>query len=202
MTSFETLFPTAVMMSNIDRKFTDEEQKFFDLCKERTVYNEGNITSENNYVLDSEELSDLKQSLTGAVNEYFEKVINPVTDCSLYITQSWINYTKKGQYHHKHSHPNSYLSGVVYLHADKLNDTIYFENAKHNIFNIEAREWNLFNSKTWYFPVGTGDIVVFPSDLTHFVKAAPCDEERVSLSFNTFIKGTIGANNKLTELRL
>lgn len=202
MATFETLFPTAVMLSNLDRNFTDKEQSFFGLCKENTVYNEGNITSNNNYVLDSEELFDLKQALTDAVNEYFQKVINPATDCSLYITQSWINYTKKGQYHHKHSHPNSYLSGVIYLHADKLNDTIYFENAKHNIFNIEAKEWNLFNSKTWYFPVGTGDIVVFPSDLTHFVKTAPCDEERVSLSFNTFIKGTIGANDKLTELRL
>ena len=96
MSTFETLFPTAVMLSNLDRNFTDKEQAFFDLCKEDITYNEGNTTSRNNYVLDSEDLFNLKLSLTGAVNEYFQKVTNPATDCNLYITQSWINYTKKG----------------------------------------------------------------------------------------------------------
>ena len=37
----------------------------------------------------------------------------------LKITQSWINFTKKGEYHHPHAHPNSLISGVFYVEADK-----------------------------------------------------------------------------------
>jgi hypothetical protein len=36
-----------------------------------------------------------------------------------YITQSWLNYTETNQYHHKHEHPNSLVSGVFYVNDMK-----------------------------------------------------------------------------------
>ena len=50
--------------------------------------------------------------------------------------------------------------------------------------------------------VKTGDIVLFPSSLTHMVETKEGDNTRVSLAFNVFIKGTIGNNKQLTELKL
>jgi hypothetical protein len=41
-----------------------------------------------------------------------------------YITQSWANYTKKNQYHHTHEHPNSFISGVLYINANEAHDKI------------------------------------------------------------------------------
>jgi hypothetical protein len=35
-----------------------------------------------------------------------------------FVTQSWLNWTKPGQWHHKHSHPNSLYSGVLYLDVE------------------------------------------------------------------------------------
>lgn len=61
---------------------------------------------------------------------------------------------------------------------------------------------NLWNSTSWWFPVKTGDIIIFPSSLTHAVETKQGDNTRTSLAFNVFIKGTIGNNKSLTELHL
>ena len=202
MASFENIFPSTVMLDSLERQFTEQEQLFFDECAKDLVNNAGNKTSNNNYVLDSDELSDLKATLTFKLNQYFKIITNPNTDCELYITQSWINYTDQGGYHHKHYHPNSYLSGIIYLSADKLQDKIYFKKPFHDFFRIEPKNYNLSNSDTWFFTTGTQDIVIFPSSLEHYVDAAPSEKTRISLSFNTFFKGSIGVNNQLTELKL
>ena len=60
------------------------------------------------------------------VNAYFEKIYSPTTDCSVYITQSWINYTEEKQRHHIHLHGNSLISGVLYINADIDFDSITF----------------------------------------------------------------------------
>lgn len=202
MPSFENIFPTTVLLDSLNRQFTDTEQAFFDKCAEKKIDNTGNKTSENNYVLDSEELKNLKDYLTVKLNEYLRIIINPKSDCHLYITQSWINYTEKGGFHHKHHHPNSYLSGVLYLNADKLKDKIFFKKPTTSFFNIEPKNYNLSNSENWYFLTGTQDIIIFPSTLEHYVEVAPSDETRVSLAFNTFFSGLIGDNRQLTELKL
>ena len=202
MPSFENIFPSTVMLDSLERQFTEKERLFFDECAKELVNNAGNKTSKNNYVLDSEELNELKEVLTFKLNEYFRIITNPKTDCNLYITQSWINYTEKGGYHHKHYHPNSYLSGIIYLNADKLQDKIFFKKPTHDFFNIEPKNFNLSNSDTWFFTTGTQDIVIFPSSLEHYVEIAPSEETRISLSFNTFFKGSIGIDHSLTELKL
>ena len=63
-------------------------------------------------------------------------------------------------------------------------------------------EFHLFNSESWNFKVKTGDIILFPSTLGHKVESKVGDNIRTSLSFNTFVKGTIGVDKNLTELKL
>ena len=48
----------------------------------------------------------------------------------------------------------------------------------------------------------TGDIFLFPSSLSHAVETKQGENTRISLSFNVFIKGTVGSNHDLTELIL
>jgi hypothetical protein len=62
-----------------------------------------------------------------------------------------------------------------------------------------------FNSQTWSYGVETGDIVLFPSQLVHNVeqvKEHTDRTQRVSLSFNTFLKGRLGDGYNLGELLL
>jgi uncharacterized protein (TIGR02466 family) len=194
------IFPTTVGIVELGREFTKKEIDIFNNLERRP--NEGNTTTVNNKVLELKEFKKLKEFVTSSVNEYFQKTICPKEDVELYVTQSWVNYTEKGQFHHKHAHPNSFISGVLYLNADVTKDKIYFYKEQYQQLNVEPKEWNITNSTSWWFEVGTGKLILFPSSLTHMVQTIDHDETRISLAFNTFLKGKLGTNNTLTELIL
>jgi hypothetical protein len=94
------------------------------------------------------------------------------------------------------------VSGVLYINSDEQNDKIKFFNDSYRTLRLELKEYNIWNSKSWWFPVKTGDIILFPSSLTHMVETKQGTNTRISLAFNVFIKGTIGNNKSLTELIL
>jgi len=132
-----------------------------------------------------------------------EKIVSPKNNVELYITQSWLNYTKENQYHHLHAHPNSVVSGVLYFDCDKNNDKISFTNPRPYVqIKPEIDKYNIWNSETWWFPVETGQLVMFPSSTVHKVELKKGNNIRTSLAFNTFYKGTIGSDHGLTELIL
>jgi uncharacterized protein (TIGR02466 family) len=140
-------------------------------------------------------LANIKKELDLTVKDYFEKVISPTDAITPYITQSWLNYTETNQYHHKHAHPNSLVSGVFYINCHEELDKIKFFKEDYKTIKPEIKDWNLYNSESWWFTVKTGDIIMFPSSLTHMVENKEGTNTRISLAFNVFIKGTIG-NNK------
>jgi hypothetical protein len=107
------IFPTPIYMSKLDRELTSLELKFVDKNKKDFYKNDGNITSNNNYILNEKPFLSLKKELNLRVKDYFEKVISATDAITPYITQSWLNYTETNQYHHKHAHPNSLVSGEI-----------------------------------------------------------------------------------------
>ena len=196
------IFPTPIYISKIDREVTSKELSFIDKTKLDTYNNEGNKTSNDNYILNHKAFKDLKKELDLRVKDYFDKVISPANNITPYITQSWLNYTETNQYHHKHSHPHSLVSGVFYINCHEEHDKIKFFNDNYKTIKLEVKDWNLWNSESWWFSVKTGDIILFPSSLTHMVETKQGDNTRISLAFNVFIKGTVGNNKALTELHL
>jgi uncharacterized protein (TIGR02466 family) len=201
--SINGIFPTPIYISKIDRQLSKKELLFIDKTKLNTYKNEGNTTSNNNYILNNKSFKDLKTDLDAKVQDYFDKVISPANNIKPYITQSWLNYTETNQYHHKHEHPNSLVSGVFYINSDKEFDKIkFYKKDIYQSIKPEIKDWNIWNSEYWWFPVKTGDIILFPSSLTHMVETKQGTNTRISLAFNTFIKGTIGNNKTLTELVL
>jgi uncharacterized protein (TIGR02466 family) len=201
--TINSIFPTPIYMSKLNRKLTPLELKFIDKNKKTFTKNDGNITSNNNYILNEKPFLNIKKELDLIVKDYFEKVISSTDAVTPYITQSWLNYTETNQYHHKHKHPNSLVSGVFYINCHKELDKIkFFRDDDYKMIKPETKDWNLWNSETWWFPVKTGDIIMFPSSLTHMVETKEGNNTRISLAFNVFIKGTIGSNKNLTELVL
>jgi len=196
------IFPTPIYISELNRKLTKKELSFINKTKLDVYKNEGNITSNNTYILNDKTFKNLKKELNLRVYDYFDKVISPGNNIIPYITQSWLNYTETNQYHHKHQHPNSLVSGVFYINCNKEFDKIKFFNENYKTIRPEVKEWNIWNSESWWFSVKTGDIILFPSSLTHMVENKQGDNIRISLAFNVFIKGTIGKKKLLTELIL
>lgn len=195
-----SLFPTAVGMFKYDGKLTQKEKDALINAKQRP--NQGNTSSDDRLILESKKFSKLRQFVQQSVDEYFAKIVCPKHDVKLRITQSWLNWTKPGQYHHQHEHPNSLISGVFYVQADAETDKIYFFNKKYRQINIPPAEYNLFNSESWWLPVGEGDLVLFPSSLTHEVAVVGGNHTRLSLAFNTFPVGYVGDDDTLTGLRV
>ena len=198
-TKFELIFPTPVMITKLDRKFTESEIKFVEKHSHATYRNKSNVTSNNNYILDEPEFLNLKKFITKTVNLYSKKVYKPKYNNEIFITQSWLNYTNKGEFHHTHEHPNSFISGVLYINTDEKKDKINFYKKEYRQLQLETDTYDIFNSDSWWFNVEIGDIFIFPSSLTHNVENVIADKTRISLAFNTFIKGTLGDNRKLTE---
>jgi uncharacterized protein (TIGR02466 family) len=197
------IFPTPIYISKLNRKLSSKELLFIDKTKLDVHNNEGNTTSNNNYILNNKNFKNLKSDLDLIIKDYFDKIICPTNSITPYITQSWLNYTETNQHHHKHEHQNSLVSGVFYVNSDEKFDKIKFY--KRDIYQMikpEVKEWNLWNSETWWFPVKTGDIILFPSSLTHMVETKQGDNTRISLAFNVFIKGMVGNNKGLNELKL
>ena len=201
----QSIFPTPIYTTKINRGFTKQELQFVKEQKKHCSNNQGNINTKDNYILNRKEFKNIKKFLDKHCKEYLETIICPKNNIDLYITQSWLNYTEANQYHHKHEHPNSVVSGVLYFDSDIKNDKILFSHSKgyQQISpTIDKEKFNLWNSGTWFFPVETGNLFMFPSSTTHQVETKQGDNTRISLAFNTFYKGSVGSNTELTELIL
>jgi len=196
------LFPEPVYYSKLERSLTKEELKTVNEYKKKTKKNVGNSRTTDNYVLEHKTLKNLKKDLSKKVIYYFNKIVCPSNSIIPYITQSWINYTEATEHHHEHSHPNSYASGVFYIDAKKGVDQIKFYKSGHTPLRLDVAQYNIFNSRSWWYSVQTGDVILFPSSLTHGVANKKGTNTRISLSFNVFFKGTIGNEGALTELVL
>jgi uncharacterized protein (TIGR02466 family) len=197
--SIHNLFPTAVGFAELNRPLSDEE--LFFVRQLETRQNTGNTTSTDNFVLRSPVLTSLRSFIEDSVAEYFKATTNPKHDVTLRVTQSWVNYSEPGQYHHKHAHPNSFISGVFYIQTNP-NDKIYFYRSGWQQIKFPPAEWNTYNSESWWYEAVAGKLILFPSSLEHMVPTVEGDVVRISLSFNTFPVGMVGEEVDLTALRL
>ena len=193
----QNLFPIPIGFftydGEIDKNFlSDQPQKT----------NEGNTSSQNTYILKDKKLLNLCQFIEKSLYEYFMATYCPKNDVRLKITQSWLNWTAPNQYHHKHAHPNSLISGCYYVNAHKETDKIFFYRDGYQRIKFPPADWNPYNSESWWYPVGTNDLVLFPSSLVHMVQPVEGTDTRISLAFNAFPIGIIGDENELTALQL
>jgi uncharacterized protein (TIGR02466 family) len=195
-----SLFPKPVGQFKFGRELTEAELSF--IKTQKTHKNMGNTTSDDTALFEYKELKDLADFCQKAVDEYMLRIYAPKNEVSLYFTQSWANYTEPGQFHHKHAHPNSFVSGVFYVNADSEKDKIFFYKDGYEQLKLPTDNFNLHNSESWWFSVGTGDLLLFPSSLTHMVEQTQSAETRISISFNTFLKGYVGQDDSLTALHL
>ena len=198
-----SIFPVPIYTTKIDRGFTKQALNFVKEQKKHCSKNQGNFNTKDNYILNRKEFKNIKKFLDKCCKDYLDKVICPKNNIELYITQSWLNYTETNQFHHSHQHPNSVISGVLYFDSDIKNDKILFSHPTvYQQIKPDIEKFNLWNSDTWFFPVETGNLFMFPSSTTHQVETKQGNNTRISLAFNTFYKGTVGNNFNLTELIL
>ena len=201
--SINLIFPIPFLHNTFPRLLTESELSVVEKHKTLLIENAGNARSISMNVLrDEPAFNEILLFIESNIKIYVDKVIRSAPDLEFYITQSWLNYTEQGGYHHHHNHPNSIISGVFYLSSDRSLDSIVFHRPDHKQIMILPKQFNLITSSSWKVSVGTGDIVLFPSELTHNVDRVVGKETRISLAFNVFAKGQFGSDEYANKLIL
>ena len=204
-TNVINLFPIPVLVYTLDRILTGGEIGVIERTREDIKSNAGNRMSIYSYVLDEVGMEGFRAELTSILNNAFQSIERPGNLCSLYITQSWINYTKDTEFHHPHIHANSLYSAVVYLKTVPGDCIEFFRMKKTDIVSqleLQRKDYNDYNCLSWKIPVQSGTVIIFPSSLSHGVPPVNHHEERISLSFNSFIRGDLGREEDLSRLVL
>lgn len=101
---------------------------------------------------------------------------SPIT--KLRITNSWCNVQGKHSKLNYHNHPDSILSGIIFLQVDKNSSKLYFRNPNSKYFNIDD-DVSITPER--------GLMLMWPSWLLHGSGGTENkSDERIVLSFNTF----------------
>ena len=113
----------------------------------------------------------------------------------------WANVYRREEDLHRHTHPNSFISGVYYMTDD--NSDIKFYDPRTDVRSVIMPEQyeNFFNAFIIGIKPIKGMCILFPSWLKHSVVPQPAGF-RVSIAFNLMLEGKIGTHRKKTAIEL
>ena len=191
------LFPTPLLIVPYKEPI-DEELAYLKTLSYRQQKGNGNYRSDDSYLLRQEKLKNIKIFLGESVNKFTTNVLN--SKQRLVITQCWANRNPKGSRHHEHVHPNSIISGVMYFQINEKLPPISFSKTIQGGIKLDPEKYNHVNSESFMLPCKPGELILFPSSLKHSVPINQGDEDRISVSFNTFSIDALGSEQALTHL--
>ena len=191
------LFSTPLLIVPYEQSI-DKELAYLKTISYREQQQNGNFRSDDSYLLRNEEFKNIKNFLKEAVDKFTTNVLN--TKQRLVITQCWANRNPKGSQHHEHVHPNSIISGVMYFQINEKLPPIKFAKTNQDGMKLDPEKYNNVNSESFMLSCKPGELILFPSSLRHSVPTNHGEEDRISVSFNTFCIDTIGSEQSLTHL--
>jgi len=104
--------------------------------------------------------------------EYINKVVGDIIGKPK-VTEWWYNINSQGNWNLTHTHPGCDYALVLYLtDSDSLLQLI-----NPHSMRINNQHYNSIDAKK-------GDIIMFPSDIMHFVMPNKREEDRISISMN------------------
>jgi uncharacterized protein (TIGR02466 family) len=145
----------------------------------KTSYRKTNFT-----LNEIEKYFSIKDKIQFAINQYAIQY-----GCSnLKIANSWINVQGVNSKLKYHVHPRSIVSGALYLNVDTNSSNLNFLNPNPFLSFIEEFTDNEnpteYSARNVLLTPITGDLIIFPSWLTHGSDQVNQSKERIVLSFN------------------
>jgi len=200
------IFGTPISVKRDFINIGKDEKNIIEDCSWSEMANKNYFTDDYKIL---EKLPNIKQKLEDVIKQYGKEILGFKDNNELYITNSWAVKTPTGGFHPAHNHPNSIMSGVLYINVGvelgNFEQGIIFEHEPQilNKFNFlfDKNDTN-WNTSRFAVQVNSGDLVMFPSWLKHEVKENTTETTRLVIGFNTFIKGRFGENNYPTDLKL
>ena len=193
------MFPVPLYIGKLEG-ITADEERFIDETEYEGETIDGNRISRDRHILDQPRLARVKAVVQSHLDIYRQTVLN--TQNELYITQSWTNKNGKGTQHQSHYHANSVISGTLYFNPDEGVPPIVFKSDRKTAIQVQYQQQNAYTADTFSFRPRTSVIILFPSAMEHFVPVNNAQSTRISLAFNTFVRGDLGAEANLTALHV
>lgn len=155
-------------------QYSEEYTKELDFCKELDwqKYEEGRVESSfDRAVIFHPELDKLYKFVQNCIDEY---VLNALrTDSKLVISQSWVGKQSKNQSVTNHRHISA-INGCFYFNVPDASTPLVF-----NLTNAIGL------TDEFSIPVTSGELILFPNELEHWVPTNESEDVRYVLGLNT-----------------
>lgn len=196
------LFAEPYFVMNIADAISDKQVKFIKSIK--MIENQMNHISEELYLFDRPEMRSISKAVQEALDIYTAEVMGG--SHKLKVTQSWALMNPPGVGMHSHTHSNSIISGSLY-YADMPNPPGNMIFDRHNTYrqielDVRSEKQNIYNAQRNAIIPKRGDLVLFSSSIQHYVEPNNSMQNRYSIAFNTFVRGTIGSFRDVSELKV
>lgn len=181
------------------------------LKKEEYVKNAGNYHT--HHLQERKEYRKLKKWFNKCLRECLDDLKTTQLVSDIKVCLMWGNRSQHNQWHHTHTHPQSVLSGILYL-TDNDSRTWFSvrniwtnfsyhteEQWPRNFPSVLAGETNT-NDIIHKEPTKSGHLLIFPSHLIHSVDENRSQDSRYSVSFNSFFSGQVGNGDSLSKVVL
>jgi uncharacterized protein (TIGR02466 family) len=186
----EEWFPTSIYHDMINVDGIEEVSQ--DIKKHQDGVSKSNKGGgwQSDNVVDDKRLTHLKLIIEEKSRHVWKDMF-PDIQGRFKISNMWININNKKSYNGCHNHPNSDLSGNLYVKTHENCGRIFFQDPRiiHRMnetskFNIKTR---LTFTEISYVPED-GKILFFPNWISHDVEPNVTDKDRISIAFNMDIE--------------
>lgn len=111
------------------------------------------------------------------------------------VVSLWVNSSETGQFHSPHNHMNTFMSGVIMLDGElgtKDYPNLKFLRPYANPIMPQVEKFNELNSNVIQFNTEKDCVAIFPSYLFHYVDVNKNKLPRISIAFDTILRGKYG----------
>ena len=144
--------------------------------------NQGGWHSDDLILDDHPPFHTLKSELIRSLHDV-SKEIHP--NFQVEISNIWIIINRGNAYNSSHFHPQSALSGVIYISSNEKSGNLnFFRDGLKEHYPIKTWDSPLFIDDVFYKPE-PAKLIIFPSWIRHSVDGSDDQMPRISIAFNT-----------------
>jgi uncharacterized protein (TIGR02466 family) len=202
--------PTPILILKSDTPIvTKENIKYFLNLEMRTAGDSPVDLSAKDGVLESPQLSNIKNIMDEAVNYYVTEVVGVSNKFKL--VHSWLTKNVKGSHHHKHYHHNMMLTTLIYFNEEGTEDAfsplVFTGEGVKRVFQKFQFEFNIIkendiNANSYTITPTTNHIIIFPGWIEHEVPPNTKEKTRYSIGGNYFINDFLGKENNYDSINI
>jgi uncharacterized protein (TIGR02466 family) len=186
---------------------TEEEYNYLDNVEMFGEWDSGyGNKSKDTFILHNPMLKNLSEFILKTSETMLTDILGYHAE-GVQFTQSWVSHKNPGEFHQRHSHANSIISGVYYFqkNIDKLPPITFYKTKSVDVFEIQVpyqkeNSQRPFSWDRYTYTPACGNLILFPSYMQHAVGVNESDSIRKSLAFNVIPQKSFGVLEALTYL--